>query len=689
MTPTSTIFKSDVKLTSDQLAELLRQVKGLHSSARESQGWDTDEAYTGWMLTRKEAWAEFESDFAHRAVAGAKYSSLYRHFNFSLNVPKRSVMVFHAKACNQLINPDPIATMIPEGTEDDSDGLTQADRLWRHRLKQGKCRGQLRRGVKDALVGGEGIHKISLRNLWSGKRVTKTKVWLDPEGNQITDSNGGFALEADELEENLIEYSGKQLKRDPDTKIPEGSKLSDESVEVIQEENEECLTLEPIHYSDFVCHANARSIHEAEYIAHTYDRKIDLFLRDFKLTKTKEGTHWLKDKIKQEDNREQSGATAPNTQTKETDRHPIGQSVLHIAEAWCRIDLNQSGDSQELCVVWDYVDDVIYYVGLMAKVSPTRERPIRVSRVIEVKNRWYGMGFFEYLSNEKDFIDRQINRVDARASASGRVNVVRADAFNEQAAGIPIVPGPNVYTLKSNFQGEIKDAIGFVELPEMDSNLWNLLTAAQQSAQLMTGAMTPQDAQASKMPTTGTLGELESIQQQADLLSDNATMDLQECITDILQDSVRAVFYDLKAKRDLNKGQLPNDVANLLGSEGAKTLNEWLDTINVERIFYTVDLTLSKASSPEEIARQTDAMRLIVGEATWVDICLTQPELAEPLQTLYSGVLTARKVQNVSKLLKGVKDAADKMRMQMALQQQQSLNGQQPTQPGGPAQAPV
>jgi len=665
---TCVLFRAEGGLVLDAAQEerVQQMVGDLHAHARKSMGWEDNKSFNTFLAIRKQAWAEFENDFEHRRN-DSRYSALYREFNTTLNIPKRAILVAHAKACNQLVNSDPFVSLLAEGEEDESDGLTLADRVWRNNLELGKCKYGLRNGALHALVGGEGIEKIGMLAMTPYSGPKSVKIWVDANNTPIKDSKGNWITDKDEWEKVPDELDAWQLKRDPQARRPEGAKVSKQDVEAQDITREDILNFEPVHYSDFVCDPLEPDIHTAEYIAHVFDIKLDKLLDQLKdLEITESGKAWAQAQVNNQDNTTQSDAAKPEDNRKaesDADR-TVGMPVVTVVESWCRIDCDMTGYSKELCVVWDYKTKELIFYGEMDKVSPTKRRPFRVLRVIPVRGRWYGMGFYQYLQNEHGFIDRMINRVDARSSRSGGIHIVRAGVFKEQKQGIPIVPGPRLYTLEAKDQ-DIEKVITTIPLQEMDGNIWSMLQTMQQNAQLMTGGMTPQDAQASKMPTTGTLGELQSIQADANLLSDNATMDLQSGIMDCLRDSLGALFYHLK-----DQEEPPGEIANLLGGDKAEIFWEWLKNTDVERLYNTVKPTLSKAFSPDEIQKLNEALAMIVGPKTWEQLCMESPEIAEAMLPMYSSILTARKVPNANRILKQVLEQAKAV---VARQQQEAM----------------
>ena len=85
--------------------------------------------YTGFARIRAEAHAMYENDFSFRALPGnaKRFSTLFQHFNESVNVPKRAINVYKARACEALVNTSPFTGFMPEGQDDDADARTNAE----------------------------------------------------------------------------------------------------------------------------------------------------------------------------------------------------------------------------------------------------------------------------------------------------------------------------------------------------------------------------------------------------------------------------------------------------------------------------------------------------------------------------------------------------------------------------------
>jgi hypothetical protein len=214
----------------------------------------------------------------------------------------------------------------------------------------------------------------------------------------------------------------------------------------------------------------------------------------------------IKEKHNNPDKRSESGQ--PNRTRGE--QEPVttdAPGTLHLCESWLRYDVLGRGRTDEVMVLWD-VDMVqpIYY-DFMEEVSATGKRPFDVLRAIPIKDRWFGMSFYELLSNEHNFVDLQKTRLNHRNGRNSVVKFMRQNSVAEIAAGWKFdIDLPHVWNQTDGDQAK-GPPLSYVELPKIDEGIWEMLRDARQQATLMSGTITPADAAAQGLNESKTLGQ--------------------------------------------------------------------------------------------------------------------------------------------------------------------------------------
>ena len=633
------VVKSDLKLTPAQEERMLLHLQARHNAVRNAQGWQELGNFTGWLAKRKQAQAEYNNDFAHRANE-KRYGTLYKIYNNSVNVPKRAIRVFKARCCDNLINSDPFAALFPEGIEDAAEEIRYAERYWHKQLKAAEAQYHFRAGIEQAAISGETIMKSTLRFPSKFKPQKNQSVWMTPDGQALQDSRGRWIYESDAWEPNETDMESEQLRRDPSIKKPPGAMLTTDKhpFKPILKKTE--LEVRKIGYADFVCSPLEEDIHTADYVAHVFDMSLDILWQETGgVTLTPRAKEWRANLKSKGSVNAKSDAGQPVARSGEVEPDRDASLKLGLAESWFRFDPYDNGELYELYCLWDTSDATPISYEMMETVSPSGKRPFEVIRVIPVPDRWYGMGFYELLSNEHEFVDRQWTRIDARNGSSGRITWKKKGAFTADAQGKPL-------DLSSNRIFEIADedptkAFGYFVLPPMDESIWKMLEFCLQSAQLMSGTMTPGDANNANLESAKLATGINALEAESELMSSDTTLDVKRGVTAALEQSVIVVFanFDVEAARmQLKQSQ-------------ADKLAEWLKSNPPDTLLDAVRLTMTKARSKTQMEANQQAIQVITGGMPWTEVVAQFPQFAEQLKPLYQGILDNLDIQHADKIL--------------------------------------
>lgn len=688
--PTRVLLKSKLRLSEQQETELLLHCMKRRVAIRQEMGFMdggngpgygspmynfAGRCYTGWALKRAEASSQYENDFEFRRFAGNKrFNTLFRHFNESVNVPKRAINVYKARAAEALVNTSPFTGFMPEGQDDDSDAIKLAERVFHRKLEDSESRYNFREAIRQACIS-EAVVKTALIPVDGDSNIDdEAKIWLDAFGNPMKDSRGGFAFSDEQLDPSPDILGAQVLRRDPSVVIGNTAILSEPQPMVRSDPTTYKLDIRPVGWENFFCSILEADIHTADCCFHEFDEDLDSLLNRIQgVSLNQSAKQWIKSLKDSNQRYPQAEGNQPVWHRGERDPELYGPVKVRICEQWIRFNVMDRGQADELCVAWAVAGNgneawPIYY-DLMKNASPTGKRPFEVIRVIPVKDRWYGFGFYDLLSNEHAFIDDAWTRIRARSSASGRLDYVRKDSFEGLNYGNPVsLSTGRLWVLKSGVpDGPIGNHIGSVAFPEMDDKIWEMLKMALQNAQLISGTMTAGDAAMSNMPANDTATGQDLLANESELMSNDSTQEVIKGIVATLKQAIVAVFENY----DTEEGNM------LLGADNGTKLQAWLEVNKPRQFSAHVRLLLTKARSKQALQAATQANQLITGGLSWVQIVQQFPDWADQLQPFFVDMLNALDQSNADKIIKPP-----------AAFQQQAL-AQQQAQMATPTQLPV
>lgn len=628
-------------------------------------------ACTGWALKRQEAWSAYENDFSFRTMAGnsKRFGTIFQHFNESVNVPKRAVNVYKARAAEALVNTSPFTGFMPEGQDDDSDAIKLAERLFHRKLDDAEARFHFREAIQQACLS-EAVMKTTLHPVPGETQIRNSQIWMDALGEPLRDSANGFVYGDEPLDASPDVLGARCLRRDPSVLIGNAATLSDPTPVPRTDSTTYKLDTRPVGWENFFCSILEPDIHSADCCFHEFDEDLDVLMTRIQGARLSQpAKQWL-ETVKQSCLRyPQSEGSQPVWRRGERDPELYGPIKVHICEQWIRYDVYENNNPIELCVTWAVSSGgteawPIYY-DLMKTASPTGKRPFEVVRIIPVKDRWYGFGFYDLLSNEHAFIDDAWSRIRARSSASGRFDWMKRGSWEGLDYGTPATLSTGrVYVMKQGTDGPVSEHMGSVAFAEMDEKIWEMLKMAMQSAQLISGTMTAGDSMMSGLPANNTATGQDLLANESELASNDTTQDVIRGIVATLKQCIVAVFENC-SNEELNL---------LLGANDGKKLIDWLATNKPKDFATHVKLLLTKARSKQALQAASQANQIITGGLSWLQIILQYPQFADHLKPFFMDMLNSLDISNATKVL----EIPPELMAQAVAQQQMQM--QSPTQ---------
>lgn len=706
------LFRGKLKLTAQAEARLIEHAIKRRQSIRTNQGFMNSVAAagmgvqpgvntywsgnvcTGWARIRQEAYASYENDFTFRTLAtkSGRFSNIHKsaQFNLSVNVPARAVNVYKARACEALVNTSPFTGFMPEGKDDNADAIKLAERVFNNELEEGEARFHFREAITQACLS-EAVMKSTLVPTGGNPETVEVPLWLDIYGNLKRDSRGSPIFGDDALDDHPQYLGAKVLRRDPRVEFFGKESLSAPQQMLRNKPTTDQLDVRPVGWENFGCNILEPNIHTADAIYHEVAEDYDTLMRRTQGVKLNQSVKsWLQSVKESAARYPQTEGQQPHFQRGEWEVDAWGPIRLNICEMWLRFDVFDRGQADEICFMWavggDGTEAFPIYYDLMQDASPTGKRPFEVLRVIPVRQRWYGMGFYDLLSDDHAFIDDAWNRIRARSSASGRIDWMRRDSFEGLEYGAPVsMSQGKVYVVKSSvaptdpIEGH---HIGSIKLPEMDERIWEMLKMALQTAQLRSGTMTASDAAASELPANNTATGQNLLENESQLMSQDTTQDLIRGIVAVLKQSIMAVF---STPDEATKARFAERVNMLLGPEDGEVLLEWLQTAKPEEFSKHVKLLLTKARSKQALEAATGINLTLTGGMSFLQLAQQMPGVAQAMIPAFNDMLTARDMSNSDQTLKTILQEVQAYQMAAA---PKGLHAPAPTQNPVAAAAP-
>jgi hypothetical protein len=505
-----------------------------------------------------------EDNFDWRKTLGERDSerptAIFAKQNDSINIIGGFCEYLSAKTVDDLMGSEPYFSILPEGKADKKLAETmQLHSEWR--VRKSDFDATLAAAIPAAYALGEQVVKIK----YSKKTQffeTRRNVMVDPAtGKYVLTADGENIFDDDEIvqpapepvmpppppmpqqAEGFDPATGEQPPADPDIiaqqqqeQAPDApppgpqyphpakdpsldlSPFMDETGQwtykeafVAQEkpcgEPLECTAL---HHRDFLCSNTAVSLEKSDFVAHIYDLRISKAKAQWGLSKD------VLDKITDDTHAPKSSLGKPREGTAEAEDE--GAQPLHdedndplVQFAECYVPVNVQGHRAKVLVIVAVKSNVPVFADYLANVTPDGVLPFFMIRPFPVRNRAYGRGLFEIYSYAQEFIERQLNYIAYRnRHHANPIRLIRRDMLTNIAEGqdIPVTPDTGLDLAKN---ADPKQAITFVEYPDLDSRTWELMQLMMQVVQLRSGITSAAQGGVESLPQNSTATGIEAI----------------------------------------------------------------------------------------------------------------------------------------------------------------------------------
>ena len=419
---------------------------------------------------------------------------IYAESNLVVPLARRITRQMVARANNYFFGTDPWFAAYPVG-ESDAETARKAMKYGQYKSQQAGSRSVHEEANERAFVLGEAVVKsaYSVKETIYKKRLD---VMVDGEGRDILDASGEYITEdatwtpaaSSEawMEQHPDEDPGllMVLKADGVTEMPENP-IYESKLVSRRRVHYHAPEQNVVHYRDFLCPLNARSIEDADIAVHLYDIPVDSIIDHWSkrgmvdLTAAQSNEITLKAMAALKDlhssagsNPYENGATSARAELGESNdsfQQFSGQYNSQIAECYIRHDVDGDGLMEEIMVVLDIQNRVPIYYDYVANITPDGKRPFNVVRINPVADRWHGIGSMEMFESTQNIVDLLTNRWNFAQTKAARVDFWNAEATLEGQQDPNLeLNGGSTYTLAPGKTAE--DALQSVYLYENKGN---------------------------------------------------------------------------------------------------------------------------------------------------------------------------------------------------------------------------
>jgi hypothetical protein len=589
--------KGVMKLTSAQEVTLKQRFVEELTKARRDWGWQGKNSYGGLLLERWEFSEMWEGRFDFRR----KKDALFAQFNTSDNGPQRAIRNFKAKANEKLLNIEPFASLADARRKKVDARYKKVDEYFAAMLGEADGKSVYQEAIVAASIRGEAIVKAGRRSDVVSRRRDVRMVMIG--GVVLTDSQGVEVHEGDEWEApDAANPNLKVLKRDPAVKIEGEPELSTVTKNLPEHEVRTGLELSLVSYLDFFCAPTARDIY-SDPIFQMYDLNVADVLTRASMGGgfTDAGKEWI-DKLQYGDQTRQSESAQANQGRLEENTAVEGPRYGLMVEGYIREDFDGDGRAEDVQVTYDEHNDQLVSYDYVQEASPTADRPFSNIRLIPVEGRWHGIGHYKLLENQHTFVDRQRNRIDARSSINGNLKLHKPGKIRDLKMGIKLrMNDPRWYTVEDD--ADLDDVVKVVEIPPLDENIKWMYERDTQLMQLLSGTLSPGEQDFSDSPGADTLGGLEILAKEAEMLNADS---LQEIIKG-LRKSLGQAAYILLAPGNFDAGK----AAEVIGEQDSEQVIAWVSEQDPRTIMNRITLSLTKARTMQQLQANKQAIEIL------------------------------------------------------------------------------
>jgi len=577
------------RLSDDQMTILGRRLLAKYTAERQA----LEKEY----LPKRKRFEKFaKGDYSERNTADE--TSIYSKSNIPMEFITGVADFMVARTCEDIFGSEPFLAAVPQGRAD----AKLADQITKHLgFKLNEAR--FKQIGRQAIWRGYHVGEFILKGTWKREEDTSERlatVLVQGQGKrtvEVLDENGDF-IEADDFsfldqELGLALWAKSEIQRmpdgatfievdgmgplpvlvDPDGVPVDGGNWFETDVQLVPTQSEpvpflskapivaqtdamrfeerfveekivvfEGLVCELVHYDDFVFPIDCRHLSESQGTFHRLSLSRSYLRENYDLDAATEAALGEQDPSpKNTDKAPQSGEGSQGHDPECIDPQ------YEIIECWARLPIDDAGTMARVWALVETKSERIVACDYWANVVPGAKSCFAMGTPCPVAGRAYGRGYHEIYEHQADFLDRTFNAIIYRNKMHANPpGFLLESAFKDAAAvkNFLIAPG-KLHKLRQD-AFDAKQALQFVEIPDLDSRTWQILELCMQMAQVRSGVTGAAQGALTNLPSNGTATGVQSI-----MLSGSVLHKLPiESVKDGLEDALNILATVLYAHQD-------------------------------------------------------------------------------------------------------------------------------------------
>lgn len=485
-------------------------------------------------------------NFDWRKTGDKKNPTIFDLSNESFNMIKSVHRFMKGRTAEDMFGSEPYFSAVPQGGAD----LGLSDQIQKYggfKVRQAELSRHGREALDIALANGECPIKVT----WC-KREQKYERYAvilkeSPKGREVLTSDGDYIYEDDPATD-LFDDDGAKVgmiyDKAPDLQVKREWVFEEELIEetVTQYQGLEYTIVD---FRNFYFPLNTPDIERtADAICHDYDAPF-LFLKQKYGVYTSEEC-W--DRIGISSTSPKVEAAQPNNavgETKISTTTDLGKNPpIRTAEIYFRFDCFEDGNPRDLYMVLAVDDEEVLYCDYLANITPNGVRPIFFTTVNRVPGRAYGRGYCECYEVAQNAIDRMLNSVMYRNEQNANpIKLINTSAFNETKDKKTIQLGPDKWLTSANAQLDVRGAMQFVELPDLDDRTQWLIELFIQWIQNDSGVTSAAQGDVGALPQNATATGTNAILMSGSVLHLLTLNELKEGFERMISYSMLLLFW--------------------------------------------------------------------------------------------------------------------------------------------------
>ena len=425
--------------------------------------------------------------------------------------------------------------------------------------------------------------------------VSPISVLVDADGQPVMTGSGEYWFEGDV--QTVLDADGQPvgdfLSKSPIVQQLEGQDFAEMNIEetTVMFEGLDNALVEP---EDFVAELNLRHLCESQGTFHRLSLRRSALRSDYGLTPEIEALIGTPDsRPKNAEKQAQAGEGERGCDPMEDDPE------YECIESYARIEIK--GAMVRCYALTEKQSETIIALDYWANVVPQAMNPIVAIVPCPVPGRWHGRGYHEIYENQSDFLDRTFNAILYRNKFhSNPPGFVREEAFKDGSVVKNFVfAAGKFYHLKGDYTA--KQALEFVNFPDMDSRTWQIIELVMQLAQVRSGVSGASAGAMTNLPSNGTATGVQSIMLSGSVLHKLPIECVKSGIEELL--NVNAVILYSRQNKDETFTYMEGDATELVT----------LTAKSVKNLKLNIELLLTRMQERQAIDSAKAAIDAVLG----------------------------------------------------------------------------